>query len=340
MARIVLGAGSSHTPMLTLPAEEWAHRAAADYANPLLNLSDGRFVSYDQLLAEVGDRYEAVASVEGLSRQAILCQAALDRLADTLERVAPDVVVIVGDDQEELFSPGNQPAVAIFYGDEVVTSSKFSAEELPDWMQAVGRGYLMDDAHVLPGAPGLAHDVIAGLVDRGVDIAISARVDDPAKAGFGHAYGFIVQRLFKDRCIPVLPVLLNTYYPPNVPSAVRCHDIGQALRQAIEASPLDLRVAIIASGGLSHFIVDEALDRGVLEGMASGASEGLRTIPRAALNSGSSEILNWVLAAGAIGDLPLAWCEYQPVYRTPAGTGVGIAVALWEVADCLEGSPK
>jgi OH-DDVA oxygenase len=47
------------------------------------------------------------------------------------------------------------------------------------------------------------------------------------------------------------------------------------------------------------------------------------------LNSGSSEILNWVLAAGAMGPLPLSWCEYQPVYRTPAGTGVGVAFAVW-----------
>jgi len=340
MARIVLGAGSSHTPLLSLPAEEWGHRAAVDYANPRLNLSDGRFVSYGELLAEVGDRHAADASVESLRRQAALCQTALDRLADALERAAPDVVVIVGDDQEELFGPANQPAVAIFYGEDVVTSSRFGADELPDWMQVVGRGYLMDHAHVLPGAPDLARDVIAGLLERNIDIAVAARVDDPDKAGFGHAYGFIVRRLFKGRSIPVLPVLLNTYYPPNVPSAARCLDIGRALGQAIEASPLDLRVAIIASGGLSHFIVDETLDRRVLESMASGASGGLATIPRAALNSGSSEILNWVLAAGAIGGLPLAWCEYQPIYRTPAGTGIGVAVAVWGAADRLEGSLK
>lgn len=338
MARIVLGIGSSHTPLLTLPAEAWAHRAAADYANPQLNLSDGRLVTYAELQAEVGDRYVDAASVEALRPKAELSQAALDRLADALEAARPDVVVIVGDDQEELFSPANQPALAVFYGEEVATSDKFGADELPDWMRTVGEGYLMDDVHLLPGAPRLALDVIQGLLDRDIDVAAAARVDDARKAGFGHAYGFIVKRLFRGRRIPVLPVLLNTYYPPNVPSASRCHDIGRALKGALEASTADLRVAIIASGGLSHFVVDEVLDRQVIEGLQGGRADVLRTIPRAALNSGSSEILNWVLAAGALEGVPLRWCEYQPIYRTPAGTGIGLAFAIWS-DDSTELSP-
>ena len=50
MARIVLGVGTSHTPMFTLDSDEWVHRADADRANWALNLSDGRRVNYPQLL--------------------------------------------------------------------------------------------------------------------------------------------------------------------------------------------------------------------------------------------------------------------------------------------------
>jgi hypothetical protein len=142
----------------------------------------------------------------------------------------------------------------------------------------------------------------------------------------------VIQRLFRGRSIPVLPVLLNTYYPPNVPTSRRCHDIGRALRGAIEAAKADLRVAIIASGGLSHFVVDEKLDRDVLAALAGDAGY-LRSIPPAALQSGSSEILNWVMVAGAVGDRPLRWIEYQPIYRTPAGTGVGVGFAVWAIDD-------
>ena len=328
MARIVLGVGSSHTPLLTLPAKDWIQRSAADYANPSLNLSDGRFVTYDELKAEAGERYADVATAEALERKAAACQVALDRLADAIEAAAPDVVVIIGDDQQELFGPENQPLIAIYHGEDALMSSAYSASDLPEWVRAVGAGYMMDDVHALRCAPELARGVIEGLVARNVDVSTCARVPEGTEAAFGHAFGFIVKRLFRGRRIPIVPVLLNTYYPPNVPSAARCHDIGRALRQAIEAYPADLRVAVIASGGLSHFVVDEPLDHRVLAGLATHG-ETLRDLPRGALNSGSSEILNWVLTAGAVEHLPLAWTEYHPIYRTPAGTGVGVAAALW-----------
>lgn len=329
MAEIVLGIGASHTPLLTLESPQWSHRAAADYANTRLNLSDGRWLDYPALLAEVGPRYADIVTPEHLERKALLCEAALDRLADALEIVAPDAVVVVGDDQGELFSPANQPAVAIFHGDAIRMSDMYGQDHTPAWMRQVGEGYLMDATHSLPGHPALAAELIAGLMERGVDLATVASVEAPGKVGFGHAFGFIAKRLFRGRAIPMVPLLLNTYFPPNVPTAARCHDIGRLLAQVLRAGTSPLRVAVIASGGLSHFVVDEALDRRVIDAFVSGNAEALRSIPRAALNSGSSEILNWVLAAGALQGLPLRWHDYQPLYRTPAGTGIGAAFCEW-----------
>jgi hypothetical protein len=287
-----------------------------------LNLSDGRWVNYEELLAEVGPRYEAVANVQELTRQAQICEHALDRLSAALLAVNPDLAIIIGDDQEELFTPGNNPALAIFYGAEIKTSDKYGRPGLPAWMRTVSLGYSMDRIHIFPGAPDFASELIVGLTDRHVDVAACARVEHSPQSGFGHAFGFVIQRLFDGRAIPVVPILLNTYYPPNVPTAARCHEI-------IDTSRSDARVAIIASGGLSHFVVDEELDRRVLEGLKPGYQELLRSIPRRELNSGSSEILNWVLMAGALGGLRQQWLEYQPIYRTPAGTGVGVAFGAW-----------
>ena len=53
------------------------------------------------------------------------------------------------------------------------------------------------------------------------------------------------------------------------------------------------------------------------------------TLPRNKLNSGSSEIRNWICATGALQSLPLRWSDYQPGYRTPAGTGTGLGFAIW-----------
>ncbi len=330
MAKIVLGIGASHTPMLALTSEQWSHRAEIDYANQKLNLSDGRWISYAQLLDEVGPRYEAVVTPEILRRKAEICDESIEKLGDALEAAQPDVVIIVGDDQGELFRGGNQPAIALFHGEEMVTySGKYTADSTPQWLRQVGQGYLMDDAHRVPAASGLAYELIEGLVDKGIDPMAIAHVEDPRKAGFGHAYGFIVKRLFRKRPIPVIPILLNTYFPPNVPTAARCHDIGKAIREVLEASSSDARVAIVASGGLSHFVVDEELDLRVLDALATHDAQALRSIPRQALQSGSSEILNWIMVAGAVDGLPLAWKEYQPLYRTPAGTGAGAAFCIW-----------
>ena len=221
MAHLVLGIASSHTPMLTLDAQQWQHRAAADLANTELNLSDGRLLSYSQVLAELGPRCAELITPEILAAKERACSQALDRLADDLEQAAPDVVVIVGDDQRELFTAANQPAIAIYHGDQIVTSDKFGHHDQADWIKDMGRGYLMDARHLMPGAPELALHLIRGLVDEHFDIGACACVDDPDKAAFGHAFGFVIKRLFRGRRIPVVPLLLNTYYSPNVPSAAR-----------------------------------------------------------------------------------------------------------------------
>ncbi len=330
MAHIVLGMGVSHTPLLTLGPEEWAHRAAVDYKNPKLNMSDGRLLTYDELLAEVGPVHEAVVTLTQLQEKAGRCDAALEKLADELESVRPDVVIIIGDDQTELFTSANQPVLAIFHGSDVVMNGKYGHEGSPEWIQRMGRGYLMDENHILSGSPDLALSLISALIEAEIDVAALSKVEESSERGFGHAYGFIVKRLFRGRQMPIVPVLLNTYYPPNVPTAGRVFKMGQALASALEAAPQDLRIAIVASGGLSHFVVDELLDRKILRAFAEGDSETLKQIPREALNSGSSEILNWIMAAGAMASSNLEWQVYEPLYRTAAGTGVGAAFVMWK----------
>jgi len=127
-----------------------------------------------------------------------------------------------------------------------------------------------------------------------------------------------------------VPVFINTYIPPNVPSAERCYRLGQVLARAVGSWPEDIRVGIIASGGLSHFVIDEELDRRVLDAVVAGDAEPLTTIPRAFMRSGTSEILNWVTAAGALEGLRATVVDYVPGYRSPAGTGTGMAFAYWE----------
>jgi hypothetical protein len=330
MAKIVLGIGASHSPLLTFSAKRWMERADDDRRNQTLALSDGRTLSYDELLAERGPVFAEFAQEPHLVAQAERAQAALDRLAAAIRDAAPDVMLIIGDDQEEFYAHGNQPSFAVFYGEEIVMRPL--GEILPNpsrWMQEAISGYGMETDNRYPAAPHFAERLIDSLMDRSVDLAVASKVADPRAAAFGHAYGFIVRRLMPERSIPVVPLFLNTYYPPNVIRPKRCFEIGQLIAHAVDAMPGDTRVAVVASGGLSHFVTDETLDRGVLQALQSGDEAGLTSLPMAALRTGSSEILCWVMAAGAFHDLGHAWSDYVPVYRTPAGTGIGLAFGIW-----------
>ena len=60
---------------------------------------------------------------------------------------------------------------------------------------------------------------------------------------------------------------------------------------------------------------------------ADGAA--LAALPPAQLTSGNSEIRNWITVAGAAENLTTEWQDYQPCYRTIAGTGCAMGFAIW-----------
>jgi 3-O-methylgallate 3,4-dioxygenase len=90
-----------------------------------------------------------------------------------------------------------------------------------------------------------------------------------------------------------------------------------------------VRVGVVASGGLSHFTVDEGLDREIIRALRDKDAAALQSLPREQLKSGNSEIRNWICAAGALEHLGLDWVHYAPGYRTLAGTGTGLCFACW-----------
>jgi hypothetical protein len=142
---------------------------------------------------------------------------------------------------------------------------------------------------------------------------------------------FIVKRLFDNEPGPMLPMFQNTCYPPNQPTPRRCFAMGEAIAAAVADWSEHASVAIVASGGLSHFVVDEELDRMLLDGLERKDAVALRSLPRHRLHSAGSEVLNWVTLGGAMHKTPLKMerLAYVPVYRTPAATGGGWAFARW-----------
>src|SRR5260370_32321845 len=112
------------------------------------------------------------------------------------------------------------------------------------------------------------------------------------------AFSSRVCRWFGDTRPPMLPITINTCYPPNWISPRRAFGLGRAVREAIEAWDSDSRVAVVTSGGLSHFTVDEEIDRLALKGLTEAHRLVLSTLPRYQLPSATPPTLNWVAAAG------------------------------------------
>jgi hypothetical protein len=326
MATLQSAFGTSHSPMLLTSPELWLQRADQDRTNPELNDHQGRNRTWDDLDAEAGDQHRHQLTPEVWEERFTACHKAMDRLAVDLAALQPDVLVIVGDDQSEVFDASNQPVMGVFWGDQWQTDTMHNAPP-GEFFETVASGYAMAEVYRFAGEPQLGRDLVGSLVRSGFDVASLAAT--PAGRGFGHAYGFIIRRLLGDRAVPVVPILLNTYYPPNQPPAARCYDFGVALARAIEESDYEGNVVLGASGGLSHFVIDEDLDRKLLQALHDSDAATLKGIPDAVLNAGSSEIRNWITVGGAMHGREVAWSEYAPCYRTAAGTGCGMAFARW-----------
>jgi 3-O-methylgallate 3,4-dioxygenase len=98
----------------------------------------------------------------------------------------------------------------------------------------------------------------------------------------------------------------------------------------VETWERNARIAVVASGGLSHFVIDQELDASVLRGIEQRDTELLTTLPTERLNSGTSEIRNWIAMHGATTHLSHEWTGYVPAYRSPAGTGTGCGFGIWK----------
>lgn len=327
MAEVVLGIGVSHTPMLYTPAEAWPSYESRDRRMELLD-QDGAACSFDELVERAGSEVVEALRPEALQTNHDACQEHLDRLAEELESSAPDAVVVIGDDQKELFQEENLPAILLYAGTTIMNKKRIPKHGEPGWWSGALSKYYGDgeDEHY-PVDQSLANHLARHLNENAFDIALSRSL--PEGMGEGHAFAFIHSRLLRRRPVPVVPVFLNTYYPPNQPTPPRCYDLGTQIRRAVESFEPGARVAIIASGGLSHFVIDEKLDAFVLEALASGDVDSLLSLEPRRLNSGTSEIRNWIAMYGAAGHLDHQWASYVPAYRTPAGTGTGCGFAVW-----------
>ncbi len=335
MAEIVLGVWTTHGPTLNTEPDQWVGRLPADMARS--HWFRGEELGFEELIARrAGEGIAAKFTDAERRRRHAACQAGIAALADRWEEVAPDACVILGNDQRELFLETVQPTFTVYRGETFFNGPTTEAQRamLAPGIEEAEWGYRPAAHTVYPGLPGLADIVFDCAVAEGFDLAsMTAWPDHPGHhhSGTPHAFSFVLRRIMRDRAVPTLPVIANTFYPPNQPTARRCFDFGAMIGRAIARWPTDARVAVVGSGGMSHFCIDEALDRRFLAALSDHDGEVLCGIEQDLLQSGSSELRNWIAAAGVLfgtrlsGDL----IDYVPCYRSEAGTGTANAFVCW-----------
>lgn len=328
MAKIVMGIGSSHSPALLMEPSAWLARAAADDKSVFaLHDFSGKRVSYEELLSKADPAVLDEITMEKMTERHEANQKAMVELIRRLDAAKPDLVIVIGDDHKEVFDDDNMPAIQVFCGESLpykpqgIMKWKYDPRLNQDlWYPQEEKSYPVDSKRALK--------LIEHLMNNGFDPAHSRYLQP--EQGMSHSFGYVYYKMMSDKIYPIIPISINTYYPPTQITPKRAYQLGQELRAAVESWPDDIRVAIIATGGLSHFVVDETFDRDFLEIMASGRVDGHLTLPLEKLQSGNSEFRCWSALAGAVEGMKMDLVDYLPCYRSPAGTGCAMAFATWE----------
>jgi hypothetical protein len=316
--------------MLSTPPEGWDLRVPDDKRNR--HPYRGRFWSFDELVEERrAEHLEEQITLERWRGRHSACRAAITHLAHLFESARADVAVLFGDDQMECFRHGVVPSLGIFHGATFV-NSEYDPEriaQLPPGIAPSLPGHIPPGGARYPGSPELATHLIRRAQADGFDLcAMKSLPNDETP----HAFGFLCRQIMSDRVVPSIPVFINTFYPPNQPTAARCAELGLSLLRAIAEWPADLRVVLMASGGLSHFVIDEEVDRQVLEAITTGRVQGITCLPEFTFQSGTSEIKNWIPVVAAMSELgmPAHVLDYIPCYRSLAGTGNAMGFVYWQ----------
>jgi aromatic ring-opening dioxygenase catalytic subunit (LigB family) len=220
----------------------------------------------------------------------------------------PDVVIVIGTDHQETYGLENYPVFAIG-----------QAEKYPAWNE-----------HNIPGetssgAPDVSAALRSSLIQAGIDISVSMEMP------LDHGYTVPIQRLDLENR-PIVPLFINCNEPPLATMA-RCIQFGEALREAIEALPAEMKVAVIATGGLSHWVaierqgeINEAWDAQMLERMVEGDLDAFASMTDEEIleeaGNGALEIRTWVTALACAGGRGGKQLAYAPMYQWVTGIGI------------------
>ncbi len=323
MARVVFGAATSRSPLTAAGPETWGLLGARDAQRAQFRDGAGRSVTYEELLAKAPSTMADELKPEVWQTKYAASQAAMARVVERMAAAKPDVLLVMGDDEEEYIHDDLRPAITLYRGE---TWRNIPRATRPDDPIGTATSWQWGrEERDYPVAAELTGWVLDHLIEAEFDVADSLTLQAMA-----HGFGFVFERLLDGNALPIIPVIINVHTPPAQPTPKRCYDLGRALRAAVESWEEDLRVAVVATGGLSVGVLEESLDRAMLDAVQRKEVSAIGQLPRGWMQGSAGEVLCWICAAGALEHLSMEIVEYIPAYRSLAGTGAGLAFATWQ----------
>jgi Catalytic LigB subunit of aromatic ring-opening dioxygenase len=241
-------------------------------------------------------------------------RAGFTRARQLLEESRPDLIITFADDHFDRCFYDNLPAFLIGVGDEA-PGPAVAGFDLPQVR--------------LPIASDLARFILREGLEGGIDFAFSEEL------ALDHAEMAPMMHLTPRWDLPIIPIVVNAFAPP-MPTLKRCYEIGAFVGACVGRWPGKQRVAVLGTGGLSHWVgppetgkINEEFDRWFLDRLvAGGIPEIANRYARyedleAVAGNGGHEIRDWLAVAGAMAPrLRPQLLAYEPLNAWATGTGI------------------
>jgi aromatic ring-opening dioxygenase catalytic subunit (LigB family) len=237
--------------------------------------------------------------------------SAFRALGAAIAESKPQALVVFSDDHVHNFFLNNFPAICIGAAD------RYPAP-VEHWLKA--------DKRVLKGDADLGAYMLTSALENGFDPAFSMELT------LDHGVLTPLELGGIGRDLPIVPVLFNCVQPP-MPPMRRCYDFGVWLGKALRAYGGLERIAILATGGLSHDLatprmgmVNEAFDRELLRLLESANAEAVvkyATDHVHEAGNGAEEIRMWMAAMGCAAGRPFRTAYYRAVQDWYTGIALG-----------------
>jgi len=235
---------------------------------------------------------------------------AFAELGRRINAARPDVLIVISPDHWVNFFIDNLPSICIGVGE--------THDGPPEpWLAAFPHKHIV-------GHASLAQHMLERALADGFEPSVSYRL------ALDHGFCIPLWKANLDPLPAIVPVIINTVEPP-FPSLSRCFDLGKSIADAVKSFPGTLRVAMLATGGMSHSIgeatmgaIDEAFDRECLQHLASGNRDALLTFLNqriAEAGNGAAEMRNWLAAHGAAGARGFELIHYSAMPEIYVGCG-------------------